>query len=92
MSRTESKLSSLTEFRTMVPAAVLLCLALPFTAFFPAFWRTCLCTPTAWLGAHHTLEFDETQVSPEPSILWLTPIALLLLIRRSVRAKRNEPS
>lgn len=44
------------------------------------------------LGAHHALEFDETQNSPEPSILWLTPIALLLLIRRSVRTKRNEPS
>ncbi len=44
------------------------------------------------MGTHHALEFDETQNSPEPSILWLTPIALLLLIRRSVRAKRNEPS
>jgi exosortase/archaeosortase family protein len=38
-------------FRAMGPAAVLLCLTLPLTAFFPSFWRTFFCAPTAGLAA-----------------------------------------
>jgi hypothetical protein len=39
------------------------------------------------LKAHHALEFEESMKSPEPELLWLLPVALLLVwrMRRSLR-------
>lgn len=66
----------------------------PFTSFIvvenSAQEKTLLARQKQALGGHHALEFEEKSVqSPEPGVLWLAPVVLLILYWRCRRQRRT---